>query len=594
MPLDAGGNIVELTALRKFLFLVLVCAFIGRAQAFAQAPLEPSQMPPRTVFYLISRGAPSPEAAKTNALLSFWEDPDLAPTRAALLDKVFSDSEKNNSKTSLTREELQEYATLFENPFVLGYISEPEKHAEAAAAASPAGPVHRWTGTYFVYDRTGKEALLSKAILRLRSQEKEAPQISQIVIADQPVLKVERKTGTTYWVETGKFAVSANERSVLEEILPRLSAKAARESSLAQTLAYKEAVPLLGGGVIEFFLRIPSPKELGSFDGTPKIQLLSILEALRLDTVHSLCGRLTLEGAKTHFQAAVLGDTAPGTLFDIWSDREQVPASLLFASSEAISYTDSQINLTGIYAILRRSLRAAFPQGQQGTADILESAAQTRLGMPLPEALALFSGEFSTWQTNPSLDTAKQIYFLGIHTKPETLKLLRSIFGDQLTSEREEGGATFLKISLGGGQSHAGSAQWNFFNLAVTPDAILGSTRAQTLHDLLAQNAQMAAAGGLAASPAYQAARAKYPSRVSSMSFFDFQKVDWQAAKDHWIEEAKAAQAKAAKSGGKAGDAHSLDWLEQVNTQIFLRHLHAASGASWKDAKGLHFEEWIE
>jgi hypothetical protein len=584
---------MKLTALRKFLFVLFFCSFLRCAQAFAQAPLEPSQMPPRTAFYLIWRGAPSPEAARANALLSVWDDSDLAPTRAALLDKVFSESAKSDPKTSLTREELQEYATLFENPFVLGYISEPEKREAAAVSAATESP-HRWTGTFFVYDRTGKEALLSKAVLRMRAQEKESPQISQIVIGGQPVLKVERKTSTTYWVETGKFAVSANERSVLEEIIPRLSSKTAPQSSLAQSPAYKEAAPLLGGGLFEFFVRVPNLKELSSFDGTAKVQLSSILAALRLDTVHSLCGRLTLEGTKTHVQAAVLGDTAPGTLFDLWSGGGQAPASLSFASSEVISYTDTQVNLTGIYGILKRSLRAAFPQGQQGDTNILESAAQMRFGMPLPEALALFSGEFSAWQTNPSLDTAKQIYFLGIHKKPETLKLLRSIFGDQLTSEREEGGATFLKLSLGGGQSHAGVAQWNFFNLAVTPEAILGSSRGQTLREALAQHAQISVAGGLAAAPAYQTARSKYPSRVAGMSFFDFQRVDWQAAKDLWIEQAKAAQAKAAKNGGKPVDAHSLDWLEQVNPQIFLRHLHTASGASWKDAKGLHFEEWIE
>jgi len=585
---------MKFNALRHVLLPLFVCFFVHCGQTFAQAPLEPSQMPPRTAFYLLWRGAPSPEAAKANALFSVWEDPDLAPTRAALLDKVFSDSEKKDPKTSLTREELQQYAALLENPFVLGYISEPEKHAEAAAISAPNGPGPKWTGTFFVYDRTGKEALLSKAILRLRSQEKEAPQISQIVIGDQPVLKVERKASTTYWVETGKFAVSANERSVLEEILPRLSAKTAAQSSLAQTPAYKEAAPLLGGGLFEFFVRIPNLKELSSFDGTAKIPLLSILEALHLDAVHSICGHLTLEGAKTHVQAAVLGDATAGTLFDIWSDGDQAPASLSFASSEAISYTDTQINLTGIYDVFKRSLRAVFPQGQQGNTNILESAVQTRLGMSLPEALALFSGEFSTLQTSPSMDTAKQVYFLGIRKKPETLKLLRAAFGDQLTSERDEGGTTFLKVSLGGGESRAGVAQWNFFNLAVTPDAILGSSRAQTLHDLLAQHAQMPAAGGLAASPTYQAARSKYPGKVSGMSFFNFQKVDWQAAKDRWIEEAKAAQAKAAKNSGKPSDTHSLDWLEQVNTEVFLRHLHTASGASWKDAKGLHFEEWIE
>jgi len=50
-------------------------------------------------------------------------------------------------------------------------------------------------------------------------------------------------------------------------------------------------------------------------------------------------------------------------------------------------------------------------------------------------------------------DTAKQVYFLGIRKKPETLKLMRALFSDQLTSERNEGDVTFLKISLGGNKA---------------------------------------------------------------------------------------------------------------------------------------------
>ena len=104
------------------------------------------------------------------------------------------------------------------------------------ASATPPKPAdHTYNGLFFVYDRTGKEALLSKAVLRMRGQEKELPQISQITVAGVPTLKVERKTGTTYWVEHGKYAASATERSVLEDILGRLEGKARREQ-LARTI----------------------------------------------------------------------------------------------------------------------------------------------------------------------------------------------------------------------------------------------------------------------------------------------------------------------------------------------------------------------
>jgi hypothetical protein len=585
---------MKFVRLRKVFLFTIASLFFDSGRASAQAPLEPAHMPPRTVFYLIWRGSSSSDATKANALLSLWRDPDFAPARTTLLDNLLSGSGKDNSHPALTRDELEQYSTLLENPFTLGYISEPEKRADAVAAEPSKASPHAWTGTFFVYDRTGKEALLTKAVLRLRAQEKEAPQISQISIGDAQVLKVERKIGVTYWTETGKYAVSANERSVLEEILAHINEKTPARTSLAQTAAYKEAEPLLGGGLLEFFVRVPGLKYLTSEASASGFRIQPILEALKIESVHSLCGRMTLEGAKTRVQGAVLGDAAPGTLFDIWAEGQQSPASLAFISSDTVYYNDMQINVQGVYDMAKRAFGASFPQGQQGNADLLETLAQTRLGMPLPEALAQLSGEFASLQTSPAIDPANQVFFLGIHNKLETLKLIRAIFGDQVTSERNEGDTAFLKISLHGGQSDAGVAQWKFYNLAVTPDAILGASRNQTLRDMLARRTQMSAATGFAVSPQFQRARAQFPEKLNGASFFNFQKLDWQALRDRWIEEEKTAEAQAAKTGAKTSNPHALDWLKQINAEVFSRHLHFAFSASWKDAKGLHYDGWLE
>jgi len=90
-------------------------------------------------------------------------------------------------------------------------------------------------------------------------------------------------------------------------------------------------------------------------------------------------------------------------------------------------------------------------------------------------------------QNSSSLDPGKQAYFLKITKKPETLKLLRTILSDRITSEKTENDTTFLKISLSGNQGTAGTAQWNFYHVAITPDAVLVSTRNETLRELLAQ-----------------------------------------------------------------------------------------------------------
>src|SRR6267143_5553180 len=115
---------------------------------------------------------------------------------------------------------------------------------------------------FFVYDRSGKESLHAQAILRMRAQEKEAPVVTTLVLGGLPVLKVEGKNGATYWADQGKFAVSAGERPVMEQILGRINGKTSAAAALAQSSAYQEAQPILGGGVLEFFVGIPDLKEL--------------------------------------------------------------------------------------------------------------------------------------------------------------------------------------------------------------------------------------------------------------------------------------------------------------------------------------------
>ena len=215
--------------------------------------------------------------------------------------------------------------------------------------------------------------------------------------------------------------------------------------------------------------------------------------------------------------------------------------------------------------------------------------------MPLNEALGLFTGEFASVQTSASLDSAKQVLFFGIRRKPETLKLFRAVFGDHLTSERNEGDTTFLKISLGGNQGSAGVAQWNFYTLAVTPDMVIGATRAESVRELLGNRAKTSANKNLASLPQFQTGRSQFPENLDGLSFFNFQKVDWQAAKDRWINDArKTSVAKSATDSNPPAISKIPDWLSQMDARVLSRHLHSSWSASWKDAKGVHWDQWIE
>jgi hypothetical protein len=581
--------------MQKRYWLLAATIFLSVATASsAQVPLEPTQMPANTTFYFVWRGQPSAELRRTNSIAALWDDPGFAPVRSSVTNAILKSSEEKSPENRLTRQQIEEYASLAENAFVLGYLSDPQKKRPEASKDSSGTNAKPWNGIFFVYDRAGKEAILSRAVLSLRSSEKEVPQLSQMTIAGVPVLKVQRKTGATYWVEHGKYAVSANEPAVLEEILGRLAGKTSSATALTDSPAYKEARSVLGSGQVEFFLRVPDLKNVAPDAAAGGFRLSPALEALRLDAIHSVCGRVLMEGTKTRIQAVALGDTGPGSLFDIWDQGSATPPALNMVPADAVSYSDTQINLAGLYDIVKRIAASVFPPGQQSNVNMFEMMAQAKLGQSISSALALFTGEFASLQTSPSLDNNKQIYLVGIRDKPGTLKLIHTLLSDKITSERAEGETTFMRISAGGSSSAAGTTPGDFYHLAATSDYLVVGSRLEAVRETLAKHPQNASAG-LAGASGFQTARAQFPATINGLGYFDFHKVDWPALKARVVAEAnKTPAAKHSPGAGNATATPTPSWMLDINPEVFARHLHVASSASWKDAQGLHFDEWIE
>src|SRR2546425_122339 len=248
MPVNFMGDrkAVDIHGIRCVIAVLLMLVFAHCSAA--QAPIEPERLPSQTIFYVVWRGAPSPAARQANTLFALWDDPDVAPLRSALAENLFKDSGTNqiqrdheavntqrdrpdgigvnaavNSKQAATREEIEEYSALIENPFVLGYYAEPEGARGRNASLQTADPAAKWSGFYFVYDRTGKEALLTKAILRLRAQDKEPPRITAVTPAGVPVVEGEGKTDKSYLGESGKYARGAGGQHRFEENVARVA-----------------------------------------------------------------------------------------------------------------------------------------------------------------------------------------------------------------------------------------------------------------------------------------------------------------------------------------------------------------------------------
>ncbi len=138
--------------------------------------------------------------------------------------------------------------------------------------------------------------------------------------------------------------------------------------------------------------------------------------------------------------------------------------------------------------------------------------------------------------------------------------------------------------------------QYNFYHLAVTPDfTYRRRPRRRRSTSFSRRVLQGSAATNLAATAKFQAARAAYPEKLDGINYFDFQKVDWQALKTRWVEEAKKISEKQSAAGSsKAAATKVPNLLSDANPQVFPRHLHFMAGASWKDAKGIHFDQRLE
>lgn len=568
-------------------WLVLLALLLSCASVCAQSPLDPGKLPGQTLFYALWHGMPSAQVRQNNSLFALWNDPQFAVARASFVNSVSSEAKDQKNKPALTREQLDQYVTLLDNPFLIGYLRRPESAAPAKGPQKNSAPA--WNGLFFIYDRSGKEDLLSKAILQMRSVDQDIPKVSELTVTGVSALKLERKSGTTYWAEFSKYAVSASELSVFEQILNVANGNCPA-TTLSQLSAYQEAKPALKGGLLEFFIAIPKADQIAANSSGPlAAQFALVLSALKLESIHSVAGRVSLEGPKTRLTGAILGDTAPGSFFDIWPEGQSSPVSIGYLQPDTVSYGVSEFNLPGIYSMLKAAFAPASVAAQSPTP--LEQMAEDRLGMPLPDALGLLTGEIAWIQSSPTLDDSQKVYLVGIRHKPTTLKLTRTIMSDQITAEHTEGDTTYLKIALHGAQGPAGVTQWNFYHLAMTPNLLLGSSKRETLQTVLAQAPAAPDPGQF---KNLLAARAQFPEKLDGFSYMDLQKLDWPGIRAKFVDQANKAAKTAKNQSSSQTSKNLLDRLAQVDPAVLHQYLHTMIGASWKDSSGVHFEEWLD
>src|SRR6266849_11128628 len=575
----------------------LLVAGLFAAPALAQDRLEPAKLPPDTAFYLYWRGlASQSQWSHVNSLLALWNDPDFLPFRAALAEGIFSNSGQKYHRKQLTPADLQEIASLLENPILVGAVEQP-KTAAAADQKSPA-KANSPDNSFAVVDISGKQDLFQKLQQRWEENSSEAPVITKFNIGDIPAEKVVSKTDTRFRARAGHYAINAGRRALLERIVARLTGSEAKGAQLGEVAEFREAQKHMEpDGLVEIFLRIPNvadfvPTAPSAPPGQFQYDGPGFVRALHVDSLRAFAGSLKLNGTSTRMRFALLGDPAPGSIFDLFAAGDAPFSTLALAPADTLSFNAFQADFSAFYETLRRAVASALPPNTQGNVDMFEGMIASQIGMKPLEALQLLTGEVASLSTGTDFAPENDLFVLGIRKKPEVLRLLRTVMGERMSSERVVGDVTYMKISLSGTQSQAGVAQWDFYYLAATPNLLLGARKNETLQAAVARAraADSPSSGGLASQPAFLQARSRFPQKLNSIGFADFTRINWPQVRDRLVAETqKAGSSKLAPPPGL-----SIERLKQLDFTVLGRHLHTLASASWKDSAGVNWDAWIE
>jgi len=602
--------------------ILLLCVLLALPAA-AQSPRLDDSLPPTTQFYLYWHGQAALEPVRgSNSLLRLWNDTEFVSAREALLADMMR-TPPGGTPGFLTREMA---FTLLESPILVGSVSFPSMvPAPAASSAAAKNKAVQPEGFFLIYDATGKLALVQAAMQGTASPTAQVKALTAGTLAYESVTEKSRVTEkdkteegekTYYRALNGNYYVQADRRDVLEDLLKRLAPGAAKPpSSLGQSLEFQKARRVMGErSALDIFFRFRGMvQEITSQAKDPTGS--AITRSLRLEQLHCFAAGITFDAQATRMTGAILGDTAPGGLFDLASASTTSFATLGLVPSNAHSYGVNRFDFVALYNIAQRAFASASTDTSM--LDAVEQGMEKQLGMSLLDALKLFTGEFGWFATENSVDFETNYYAVGIRKQADVVYLLRLILGSNITNESQEGSATFFSLTSSFADRKTGAARKRFYYMAVTPTMVLVAPRKALLREVIARTDAKPDSSGasavsgalLAADVKFQAARARLPQQLSGFSYMDFQRYPWEAMIRVLEESGAAATAgQSSSSAGKSATAAQsadgkaaasspalrLDWRRFMNPAMLRRHLRAGASGWWKDAEGLYFDGYIE
>jgi hypothetical protein len=561
--------------------LVVLLLTSSPLQAQNSSILE--RLPAETIFYLHWHGKTlAPPAEEKNHVLQLLQDPDFIPFRDALVKLAQRSPEKENTPPAL---EFAEILSLLENEATVGLVvnSAPPNADAAASTPSP--------GSFFVYEAAGKTALIEKFRAILRARGKDPPVTTTYNVGGTSVEERVSSTGPYYSARTDRYLLIADQKPLMENLIGRFSRKEKPASSVTQLPEYKAIVPYIGTDATEeLFARMPNMNQLIR----PEMQTSPsgrFVQGLHLEKLHVMGIGISFTGEAARLHGAILGDTSAPSLFDIAGASDATFQTLPVVNPGPLSNV-TRLDLPAAYRLIRSAAMASL--NPQVTAYITtgEGMAQAFLGMPVDDALHLFTGEFATESLTADDGSWPRVYAVTIQRPQDVLRVLRAAVSKQIVAENTEGDTTILDLSYPERDPVSGQQKPHFLYVAVTPQMIFVAPKKAMLRDAMARH--NAKSGSSPSADLYSNAelnrlRARLPEKLSGLSAADLARIPWDKV-FLWISQQINEDAK----GSKEPTQQSSDWLKLVKIEAFASHLHAAVSGWWKDSNGIYFDSYLE
>jgi hypothetical protein len=569
----SGGLRISLAA--AVLFLLFSCPSL-----FAQTAPASERLSPDTVFYMQWRGLASLAGAnKQNHALQLWNDPDFAPIRAALAMAVQQNSKKQADKAA--KPSMEDILSLLDNGAVFGVVVNPAASNTSASDGTPSN-----AGVFLVYDSTGKTALVQKFKSASETKAKEPPITRNYDFGGTSIEVRTSAKDTSYSAQVANYFIFASRKETIEDLITRFRAAEKPATSVTQSAEYRMMRPYLGSdAALEIFGRVPDLNKLIPPDQQDK-PLGQFASKFQFGKFHALGGSLSFNGEATRMRGALLGDASPGGLFDLAG-----VSSTSFQTQAIVDggplFTITRIDLAAFYHSLRKAISAALPQQQAGSVAMGEGMAQNYLGMPIEDALGLFTGEIASSTAFADDGSPQRTFAVTIQKPQDLLGVLRKLCASLIVSEDTSGQTTFLDMSYPYQDPVTGKQRRTFYYVAVTPHMLYAAPRKTTLRE--AMQRENAKPGAVSVDPEFARMRAMLPEKLSGLGGADIARIPWDKLIAYYGQQATAAAQKE-----KGADVPQIDWSKLVKPDVFSRHLRISVSGWWKDANGVYFDSYVQ